>query len=107
MRKQYADNKGFWEDLTEGKFSFPVMHCVNNADEETKETLLDILKQHTKSIEIKRHALKLLERTDTFTYCRQFLETLEKEIRSEIKKHGGNYELEKLMDMLSAPVSAS
>ena len=25
---QYAQNKGFAEDLTEGKFSFPVVHGV-------------------------------------------------------------------------------
>lgn len=25
---QYADNKGFCEDLTEGKFSFPIVHSI-------------------------------------------------------------------------------
>lgn len=27
-RRQYKDNKGFCEDLTEGKFSFPVVHGI-------------------------------------------------------------------------------
>jgi hypothetical protein len=27
---KYADNKGFAEDLTEGKFSFPVVHGVRS-----------------------------------------------------------------------------
>ena len=25
---EYGDNKGFCEDLTEGKFSFPVVHAI-------------------------------------------------------------------------------
>jgi len=26
--KEYADNKSFAEDLTEGKFSFPIVHAI-------------------------------------------------------------------------------
>lgn len=32
---QYNDNKGFAEDLTEGKFSFPIVHGVR-ADDQSK-----------------------------------------------------------------------
>jgi geranylgeranyl diphosphate synthase type 3 len=35
---QYADNKGFCEDLTEGKFSFPVVHGVR-ADPSNRQIL--------------------------------------------------------------------
>lgn len=28
LRMQYADNKGYCEDLSEGKFSFPVVHSI-------------------------------------------------------------------------------
>lgn len=27
---QYSESKSFCEDLTEGKFSFPIIHAVNN-----------------------------------------------------------------------------
>jgi hypothetical protein len=36
--QQYADNKGFAEDLTEGKFSFPVVHGVR-ADPSNRQIL--------------------------------------------------------------------
>lgn len=29
---EYGDNKGFCEDLTEGKFSFPVVHAVRASE---------------------------------------------------------------------------
>lgn len=28
--KEYAENKSFCEDLTEGKFSFPIIHAIQN-----------------------------------------------------------------------------
>lgn len=35
---QYADRKGFCEDLTEGKFSFPIVHGVR-ADMSNRQIL--------------------------------------------------------------------
>ena len=39
---QYADNKGFAEDLTEGKFSFPVVHGVR-ADTSNRQLLREFI----------------------------------------------------------------
>ncbi|KAG1108819.1 hypothetical protein G6F42_015851 [Rhizopus arrhizus] len=97
--KQYADNKGFCEDLTEGKFSFPIIHSIR-ADP-TNRQLTNILKQRSNSVELKQFALQLLEKTNTFAYCRRFLTVLENEAREEIKLLGGNRMLEKIMDALS------
>ncbi|KAI7896688.1 geranylgeranyl pyrophosphate synthase [Mucor mucedo] len=97
--KQYADNKGFCEDLTEGKFSFPIIHSIRM--DPSNRQLLNILKQRSQSVELKQFALQLLAKTDTFNYCRQFLEVLETEARQEISALGGNRMLEKIMDVLS------
>ncbi|KAI7877344.1 geranylgeranyl pyrophosphate synthase [Lichtheimia hyalospora FSU 10163] len=100
--QQYADNKGFCEDLTEGKFSFPIIHSIRT--DPNNRQLLNILKKRSDSLEIKQYALQLLERTGTFDYCRKFLANIEVEARKEIEQLGGNAKLEKIMDMLSIPV---
>ncbi|KAI8882275.1 geranylgeranyl pyrophosphate synthase, partial [Backusella circina FSU 941] len=97
--KRYADNKGFCEDLTEGKFSFPIIHSIRSNP--SNRQLVNILKQRSESIELKQFALQLLEKTNTFDYCRQFLVDLEKEARDEIDTLGGNKMLSKIMDALS------
>ncbi|KAI8091389.1 geranylgeranyl pyrophosphate synthase [Gilbertella persicaria] len=97
--KNYADNKGFCEDLTEGKFSFPIIHSIRS--DPSNRQLLNILKQRSNSLELKHFALQLLEKTNTFAYCIEFLRVLEEEAREEIKKLGGNPMLEKIMDVLS------
>ncbi|KAI8365948.1 geranylgeranyl pyrophosphate synthase [Radiomyces spectabilis] len=99
--KQYADNKGFCEDLTEGKFSFPIIHSIRS--DPSNRQLLNILKQRSNSLELKQFALQLLEKTQTFAYCKTFLAKLEREARQEIQDLGGNPMLEKILDLLSVP----
>ncbi|KAG0347952.1 geranylgeranyl pyrophosphate synthetase [Podila humilis] len=98
---QYAANKGFCEDLTEGKFSYPIIHSIR-ADPSSRK-LLNILKQKPTEIELKRHAIKIMEGTKTFEYCRRRLNEYEAQLRAEISRLGGNARLEKLLDMLNIP----
>ncbi|KAH8556571.1 geranylgeranyl pyrophosphate synthase [Umbelopsis sp. PMI_123] len=100
--QQYTDNKGFCEDFTEGKFSFPVIHSIR-ADPSNRQ-LLNILKQKSTSVELKRFGLQLLEKTNTFNYCLEFLKDMEQQARVEIKHLGANPKLDKIMDMLSVPL---
>src|SRR6266852_1187611 len=51
---QYTDNKGLCEDLTEGKFSFPIIHSIRARPENMQ--LLNILKQKTEDEQVKRYA---------------------------------------------------
>jgi len=34
--KEYSENKSFCEDLTEGKFSFPIIHAITTQKEDTE-----------------------------------------------------------------------
>ncbi|CAM0139707.1 unnamed protein product [Umbelopsis sp. WA50703] len=97
--KDYTDNKGFCEDLSEGKFSFPVIHSIRS-DPKNRQ-LMDILKQKPQSVELKKYALKLMEATDTFAYTRHFLHNMHAEICQEIALLGHNPLLEKILAMLN------
>ena len=47
---KYQEGKSFAEDLSEGKFSLPIIHCVHARPEDTR--VLSILKQRTQSREV-------------------------------------------------------
>lgn len=36
MLIKYTDNKSFCEDLTEGKFSFPIIHAIKSNSDDTR-----------------------------------------------------------------------
>ncbi|GAP92860.1 putative geranylgeranyl pyrophosphate synthase [Rosellinia necatrix] len=72
---EYGENKGFCEDLTEGKFSFPIVHSIR-ADPRDDARLLNILRQRTADVEVKRYAVKCIEATGSFDYTRKVLAVL-------------------------------
>ena len=51
-----TDAKGYCEDLTEGKFSFPIIHAIRSSDK-TNNDVLNILRLHTKDVQLKAHAV--------------------------------------------------
>ncbi|CZT41448.1 probable farnesyltranstransferase (al-3) [Rhynchosporium secalis] len=71
---EYSQNKGLCEDLTEGKFSFPIIHSIRAKPENM--VLLNILKQKTEDEQVKRYAVSYMEGTGSFEYCRKVLGTL-------------------------------
>ncbi|KAF9935993.1 geranylgeranyl pyrophosphate synthetase [Mortierella alpina] len=98
---QYSANKGFCEDLTEGKFSYPIIHSIR-ADPGSRK-LLNILKQKPTEPELKIYAVSLMNATKTFEYCRKQMSLYEQRVREEIKRLGGNSRLERIVDLLSVP----
>ncbi|KAJ9618622.1 geranylgeranyl pyrophosphate synthetase [Taxawa tesnikishii (nom. ined.)] len=70
----YTANKGLCEDLTEGKFSFPVIHSIRT--DPSNLVLINILKQKTKDEEVKRYAVSYMERMGSFSYTRKVLRGL-------------------------------
>ena len=72
---QYTENKGLCEDLTEGKFSFPIIHSIRSNPENMQ--LINILRQKTDDDVVKRYAINYMESTGSFEYCRRRLRELQ------------------------------
>ncbi|KAG6839782.1 hypothetical protein C0991_011697 [Blastosporella zonata] len=97
---EYTHNKGFAEDLTEGKFSFPVVHSIH-ADT-TNRQVLNVLQKRPTDPTLKIHTITYLrEHTKSFAYTQDVLENLEAQTRAEIRRLGGNSKLERIIDLLS------
>lgn len=70
----YSKNKGLCEDLTEGKFSFPIIHSIRS--DPSNLQLINILKQRTKDEEVKLYAVNYMESTGSFAYTRKVVRQL-------------------------------
>ncbi|KAK9899189.1 terpenoid synthase [Cystobasidium minutum MCA 4210] len=95
----YKQNKGFCEDLTEGKFSFPIVHSIR-ADT-SNQRLLNVLRQRPTDIELKTYAVTYMDsHTHSFEYTRQVLDKLDEQARAEVDRLGGNPGLTKFLDRM-------
>ncbi|KAL1489322.1 hypothetical protein ABEB36_014240 [Hypothenemus hampei] len=97
--KNYMLHKSFCEDLTEGKFSFPIIHAIHSHSEDKQ--IMHILRQRTKEVEVKKYCVALLEKYGSFEYTRQVLKELEAEAREEINRLGPNQFMEEFISSLS------
>lgn len=95
---EYSENKSFCEDLTEGKFSFPIIHSILSNPE--NHQVINILRQHTEDIDLKKHCLECLKKSGSFEYTREMLVKLERDALSEIDRLGGNPILLKIFERL-------
>ncbi|KPJ08397.1 Geranylgeranyl pyrophosphate synthase [Papilio machaon] len=96
--QEYSENKSYCEDLTEGKFSFPIVHAIRTQHADNQ--VLHILRQRTRDVEVKRYCVSLLERLGSFQYTRDALQALDADARAEVARLGGNPLLEALLDEL-------
>ncbi|PHH66458.1 hypothetical protein CDD80_941 [Ophiocordyceps camponoti-rufipedis] len=71
---EYTKNKGICEDLTEGKFSFPIIHSIRSDPGNLQ--LVSILKQKTTDVQVKRYAVSYMEGTGSFAYTRRVISIL-------------------------------
>lgn len=70
----YTCNKGLCEDLTEGKFSFPIIHSIRSNPANLQ--LINILKQRTQDVEVKKYAVQYMDKTGSFEYTRRVIAEL-------------------------------
>ncbi|KAK0913859.1 geranylgeranyl pyrophosphate synthetase [Friedmanniomyces endolithicus] len=91
----YTSHKGLCEDLTEGKFSFPIIHSIRS--DPSNLTLINILKQRTEDEDVKRWAVGYMEgTTGSFAYTRRVLRGLNRravglvgEVDEGVARRGG------------------
>ncbi|GAB0098289.1 geranylgeranyl pyrophosphate synthase [Sergentomyia squamirostris] len=98
MAKDYANNKSYCEDLTEGKYSFPIIHAIQH--EGPDRQVFQILRQRTNNNEVKKYCVAVMEKLGSFEYTRKVLESLDREVRVETMKHGNNPIMENLLNEL-------
>ncbi|KAI9847162.1 MAG: hypothetical protein M1837_003024 [Sclerophora amabilis] len=101
-----AAEKGYCDDLTEGKFSFPICHAiVSNSPK--KDDILNTLKMRTEDDAVKAYAVMCLQESGSFEYTRQVLDGLNKRARSLLGEMKiPNPPLEALLDKLGDSLKA-
>ncbi|KAH7910040.1 isoprenoid synthase domain-containing protein [Hygrophoropsis aurantiaca] len=100
---QYAENKGFAEDLSEGKFSFPIVHGILEKPENRQ--ILNVLHKRPQTPTLKHHTISYLRNTThSFDYTLAVMHTLERQARTEVARLGGNTVLEAILDKLAVNV---
>uniref|UniRef100_A0A6P7F2D9 Geranylgeranyl pyrophosphate synthase n=1 Tax=Diabrotica virgifera virgifera TaxID=50390 RepID=A0A6P7F2D9_DIAVI len=99
ISKEFMLHKSYCEDLTEGKFSFPIIHAIRSQPND--QQVIHILRQRTKETEVKKYCVSLLEKYGSFEYTRQTLQELQNDAREEIKKLGGNPYMEEFVASLA------
>nr|UOW59929.1 SonG [Paraconiothyrium archidendri] len=105
----YTAKKGVCEDLTEGKFSFPIIHSIR-ADSKNSQ-LLHILAQRPTDLEVKRTAVQYIKSTNSFEYTEQYVERLTIQARDVADNLGegigGSAGIHTLLDLISSLISRS
>ncbi|XP_038223042.1 geranylgeranyl pyrophosphate synthase-like [Zerene cesonia] len=94
--KQPMKNQdSYCDDLTEGKFTLPIIHALKTSE---GHTILNILRQHTRDYQLKKFCVDELERLGSMKYTRERLQNIDKYIRAEVKRLGGNPKLISILD---------
>ncbi|CCK67889.1 farnesyltranstransferase KNAG_0A02000 [Huiozyma naganishii CBS 8797] len=72
-----TSNKGFADDITEGKLSFPIIHGLNYEKKVLKQrTILDLVMSKTNDVALKRQVIDFLKENGSMDYTRETIKTL-------------------------------
>ena len=101
---KFSEQKGFAEDLTEGKYSFLVVSAVRTLREAKNELaveeLVSLLGMHTTDAQLKKRAVELLKQGQAPMYTRQYLVQTKANISRIVERLGGNASMVKILDVL-------
>ena len=98
--------KGFFDDLTEGKFSYPVCHAMWT-ESEYKDNIIEMLKLKTEDDDIKLYVATCLKKSGSLVHTRKVVEGLD--VRARVLLRDAkvpNVMLEGLLDKLSEGLRA-
>uniref|UniRef100_A0A8R1TSB4 Pre-mRNA-splicing factor 18 n=1 Tax=Onchocerca volvulus TaxID=6282 RepID=A0A8R1TSB4_ONCVO len=98
----YAEQKTFAEDLTEGKFSFPIIVAIDKKSDD--DEIINILRQKPKDVEVKKYCIRIMEERGAFRYTLKRLQELHDLVISQIDLLGENRELKNLIETLHKDV---
>ncbi|CAF0877770.1 unnamed protein product [Brachionus calyciflorus] len=96
--KEYSDSKSFCEDITEGKFSYPMIKYFQSDKDHCR--LLDILRKRTEDVNEKKEVINMLEMSGCFKKTNEKLLEIKSVMFAELKKFGGNKYLELILSEL-------
>jgi geranylgeranyl diphosphate synthase type 3 len=82
--------------LTEGKFSFPIIHAINNNKNDL--TLINILKERTTDVKTKIFAIELLEKFGSISYTYEKLKDLFEKFCKQLEQFEDNLDMYHLMN---------
>jgi len=104
--EEMFSHKMFCEDITEGKWSFPIIHCVTRSRQSSPpdHSLERILMQRTQDLNLKRLAVSLMESTSSFHFTVGMLNRIRDEVLQVVCELGGNKILEELMGKLHVAI---
>lgn len=96
---QYCREKGFCEDLTEGKFSFPIIHAIRK-NQPSSMRLREILLLKTSDVSLKFEACEILQQVGSLEYTIKAVQQMEAVCEEEVAALGGNKQLSKILELL-------
>lgn len=88
--REYSDQKGWCEDLDEGKFSYLIIHCLENSPEYV-DRVMGLFRQRIgcsgpMPTVAKVQVIEYLQEAGCFEACWELLNKLENDIEDEIKR---------------------
>ncbi len=84
--EEFMKRKGFGEDITEGKKSLLVVYTLNNANENDKKRLLNILTSHTKDKKEISDAINIINSYGSIEYAKKVAKEIIDECWGKVDK---------------------
>ncbi|XP_041364549.1 geranylgeranyl pyrophosphate synthase-like isoform X2 [Gigantopelta aegis] len=98
ISKEHEANKSYASDLTEGRFSFPIIHAISSNPNDNQ--ILSILRQRTTDLDVKKYCVELMDKKGSFEYTIMKLNEMNRSASNLIMRCGGNKHMVDLIDEL-------